>query len=298
MLVVNANAPLVKLYRNQIGHESRETQSGIVAVRLVGGNRYPEPFRDFSNRDGIGARIAIEAGDLHLLREHRAGEGFAAQNSVVMIVGVGSAKRIDSLTIRWPGGTKQTMIDIAVGSLVTIFENPSEAPEGKPFVVEPYRRNVRPGPAASHRMTHQRHPSHLLALATPSPASKLRVFTTMATWCPACRFWQTQVKALATTFDESDLQIFGVPIDPKDTQAQLDAYIEKYHPAYELLPDLSSAEVAAIGKIGSERFGSDPLPKSVVTDRDGEVLLVTKGVPSVSVIRRLLGELSNNGNGR
>ncbi len=289
-VVVNANAPMVNLYRNQIGYRSDINQGGIVAVRLVGGNQDATPSDQWSNRDGIGARVTLKAGELNLTREHRAGEGFAAQNSATILIGVGSATAIDTLTIQWPGGTKQTRSDIPIGSLVTVYENPETAPAGQSFAVEPYHRNARPGPPAAHQLTSRRFTGKELNIHPPGPPAALRLFTTMATWCPACKLWQTQVRALSTEFSKEEVQIYGVPIDPEDTSEKLDDYIAEHHPAYEMLRNLSPPEVEAITAISDEKFSTGALPTTVVTDQNGIVLLVTSGLPNVSDLRRLLSE--------
>lgn len=292
-VLVNANAPMVKLYRNQMGLRSGDDQGGIIAVRLVGGNQDATPSHKWSNRDGIGARITLEAGELNLLRELRAGEGLAAQNSATMLIGVGSAAAIDTLTIHWPGGTKQTQSDIPIGSLVTVYENPKTAPAGQPFAIEPYHRNVRSGPPAAHQLTSRRFTGKELNIHPPGPPATLRLFTSMATWCPACKLWQTQVRALSTEFSKEEIQIYGAPIDPEDTSEKLDAYIAEHHPAYEMLRNLSRPEVEAITAISNEKFGTGALPTTVVTDPNGIVLLVTSGLPNVSDLRRLLSEKNN-----
>ncbi len=289
-VLVNANAPLVKLYRNQIGYRSGNDQGGIIAIRLVGGNHGATPSRQWSNRDGIGARVTVKAGALQLAREQRAGEGFAAQNSATLLLGVGTAPVVDNLTIEWPGGTTQTASDIPTGSLVTVYENPETAPAGQSFAVEPYRRNARRGSPALHQMTSRRFTGKELKIHPAGPPATLRVYTTMATWCPACKFWQTQGNALVKEFSDDEIQFYGIPIDPEDTDEKLNEYIADYRPAYEILRGLSPAESGAITDISNVKFGKGTLPTTVVTGSNGIVLLVVPGMPARSDLLRLLNE--------
>jgi len=74
-----------------------------------------------------------------LLREHRAGEGFSAQNSATLIVGLGAHLRADAVRVRWPSGRVQHLAEVAAGSLLTAYENSQRSPTGEAFVVVPYR---------------------------------------------------------------------------------------------------------------------------------------------------------------
>ena len=108
--LVNTNAPLLNLFRNQIGDSSSAQERGhVVALRFVGGNRAGKPSERFSNRDGYGARVTAEMGDLTLTREHRAGAGFSSQNSNTLLLGIGARESVDLLTVRWPSGAFQVL---------------------------------------------------------------------------------------------------------------------------------------------------------------------------------------------
>ena len=76
----------------------------MIAVRFVGGNHRARPGTGTSNRDGYGARVEVVVDGTTLLREHRCGEGLAAQNSATMLVGIGAHPAAESVTVRWPSG--------------------------------------------------------------------------------------------------------------------------------------------------------------------------------------------------
>ena len=137
--LINANAPLLQLFRNQIGTTTTEGESrGIIALRFVGGNDTAGPSEGSSARDGYGALATLDLGDFVTRREHRAGEGFAAQNSATMIVGVGTRPLIASVAVRWPSGKVQETADVRAGALLTVYEDPAQSPTGEAFVVERY----------------------------------------------------------------------------------------------------------------------------------------------------------------
>lgn len=132
LAVVNANEPLCELFanRSQAGH--------FLALRFVGGNDRAAASRQWSARDGYGVQVEVEVGGRTLLREHRAGEGFSAQNSATLLVGLGPHKRADAVRVRWPSGRTERAMDVAAGSLVTVYENARHSPTGAAFVIAPY----------------------------------------------------------------------------------------------------------------------------------------------------------------
>ena len=138
--LINANAPLLQLFRNQIGASTIEGEPsrGVIALRFVGGNDAAVATERWSTRDGYGALATLDLGDLVTRREHRAGEGFAAQNSATMIVGVGTRHLIPSVGVRWPSGKVQETADVPAGVLLTIYENTAQSPTGEAFVIERY----------------------------------------------------------------------------------------------------------------------------------------------------------------
>lgn len=119
--IVNANAPFLQLFQNQIGDRAEGgEEAGILAFRFVGGNHASSPSSNWSNRDGYGAKVVVDLGDRKLLRELRCGDGFAAQNSATLIAGLGNAREAESLSVSWPSGKRQTFTSVAAGTLVTV----------------------------------------------------------------------------------------------------------------------------------------------------------------------------------
>jgi hypothetical protein len=77
-----------------------------------------------SNPDGIGAKILLRAGGKKQFREYT-GQHYMAQNHVPIHFGLGTATIIDSLTIQWPSGTRQTLRHPAINQTLTITEGTS-----------------------------------------------------------------------------------------------------------------------------------------------------------------------------
>lgn len=100
--LVNDNAPFFQLFENQ------EPPKKSIALRLVGGNQ-TDKFSDWSNRDGLGARVKVEAGGLTQTRERHAGEGYGAQNSAQMLFALPPESDDVKVTIHWPSGRLQEL---------------------------------------------------------------------------------------------------------------------------------------------------------------------------------------------
>ncbi len=62
-----------------------------------------------SNRDAIGARVVLSAGGREQFREVTRGGSYLSAHDVRLHFGLGSASRVDSVSITWPGGTLETI---------------------------------------------------------------------------------------------------------------------------------------------------------------------------------------------
>ena len=137
MALVNANQPLFNLYHNEM--PAAGLRGGMIALNFVGGNRTSEPSKEFTCRDGYGARVKVDLGDTKLIREHRCGDGWSTQNSSTMIIGIGTHTNVASVTVQWPSGKTATARGIPEGTLLTVFENRAESPSKTAFLGTFYR---------------------------------------------------------------------------------------------------------------------------------------------------------------
>ncbi len=278
LLLTSTNEHLLRIFRNRV--PDLGSRSSFIGVRLVGGNTGWGASDGFSSRDGIGARITLTVGDRSLLRELRAGEGFAAQHSRTLVFGLGDASEPSSIEIRWPSGRRSSLSDVAPGTLVTVYEDHGMSPDGTGFSLARYRPEGRP-------VTDRK------ARRTPFPvshpgASGVRVYTAMATWCGSCKRELPALERLQNAFDGS-VSFYGLPIDEDDLPPALERYAAKFSPAYELLgPD--GARARAFTALAQERLREAGLPFSAIVARDGTVVDVVRGVPTVSDLRRALSQ--------
>jgi hypothetical protein len=97
---------------------------------------------DKSNRDGFGARVEVKAGDLKQDAEVRANSSFESASDPRLHFGLGSATRVDSITVRWPSGKVDVIGSQAVDHEVLIKEGKG--------VIAPSERIKRPAKSSAH----------------------------------------------------------------------------------------------------------------------------------------------------
>jgi enediyne biosynthesis protein E4 len=66
-----------------------------------------------SNRDAIGARVTLEAAGSRQIAEIRSGGSYLSQNDLRAHFGLGDARQVDRLVIRWPNGRTETATGLA-----------------------------------------------------------------------------------------------------------------------------------------------------------------------------------------
>ncbi|MCH7664595.1 MAG: ASPIC/UnbV domain-containing protein [Acidobacteria bacterium] len=121
--LANRTAPRLRLMLNQ-----GESKNSFVALRLRGTR---------SNRDAIGARAEVElAPDPHtmgsalgsrLVRTIYAGDAFLSQSSKWLHFGLGTAPVIKRVTVRWPGGKRETFAGVRPGGRYLLVEGTGAA---------------------------------------------------------------------------------------------------------------------------------------------------------------------------
>ena len=103
---------VTKLFRND------STTGNWIKIQLIGNE---------SNKEGIGARIELIAGDLKLIREIDGGaSSHLSQNSTIAHFGLGKNTKIDKIIVTWVGGKQQEIMGAKVNSLIKISEKRGE----------------------------------------------------------------------------------------------------------------------------------------------------------------------------
>ena len=297
--IVNANDPLFLLYRNQINDPAtgetvgaENSNHGMLAIRLVGGNHTDQPSQKFSNRDGVGARIELTTTAGRQVRERRAGEGFASQNSGLLYFGLSDAESVEKIEIHWPSGVKQVLKDIPVDSLLTVFEDPESASMDTPYLIEAYTVGVSvPAEGAPSLSVEGQYPlldiENLKFHAGPKQQAALRMYVGMGTTCPACKRELSVLKHLRSMISEEELEMIGLPLNPEDSSDHLATYRALQHPPYHLLDELPDEVVAQVKQMTRKGLLYEGFPVFVITNPMGRVLSISKASPTVSELRKL-----------
>jgi hypothetical protein len=108
LLVTNNNGP-ARLFLNQVGNRNH-----WIGLRLVGKG----------GRDLLGTQVDIVVSKNNVLRRRVRTDGsYLSANDPRVLVGLGSATRIETARVRWPDGTVEEFKDLAVDKYTTVKSN-------------------------------------------------------------------------------------------------------------------------------------------------------------------------------
>src|SRR5215471_4709928 len=103
-----------------------------ISIKTLGSKR---------NRDALGARVKVTAGDLTQVKEVYSGGSYISQNDTRIHFGLGKRTRVDSIEIRWPSGGKTEVIrDAPVNQFVVVQEGRGILKKREPSRIQPGRQ--------------------------------------------------------------------------------------------------------------------------------------------------------------
>lgn len=108
-VVLVQNGGPARVYLNPIDSPSKS-----VRIALVGSGK--------SNRDAIGARVTASIGGRTLTQQVSGGQSYLSASEKTLTFGLGTAGKIESLEIRWPDGTAQTLTEVPGGARLTVSQ--------------------------------------------------------------------------------------------------------------------------------------------------------------------------------
>jgi len=284
--VVNSSKPLLQLYRNRLG--SAGSGNGFIAVRIRGGNSHSTPSREWSNRDGWGAKVLVtpetDGRQRPLLRQSLCGEGLAGQNSSTILIGMGQTTHARQIRVEWPSGKTQTVPRVPSGSLVTVFENPLESSDQSGYQIDQYV----PDPSNRNATSPEKVVASRDFDVEEHASNRLTVVTTTATWCAACVRHQPLLEFLNEWFEPGLVGVVAFPVDREDSADDLRRFVSRHGISYPVWFDPGPDRLGELESLLNEAGCGGVLPSSLVVDDNGHVLLIQKGIPSVSQLRQLL----------
>ncbi len=107
-ILVNNNGGPAQLLRNDGGNANHWLEIFLIGTR--------------SNRDGVGARVTVSAGDLKLYEQKRGGMSYQSAQDPRLHFGLGERTRIDSIEIQWPSGGLTRLRDVGVDRILAVEE--------------------------------------------------------------------------------------------------------------------------------------------------------------------------------
>ncbi len=91
-----------------------------------------------ANRDGVGARVEVQAGGTRWVDEVHSGRGYQSHFGTRLYFGLGPADNVEHITVRWPGGRLERWDRPPVDCLLILVEGqgraaggPSQTPAGR-----------------------------------------------------------------------------------------------------------------------------------------------------------------------
>lgn len=107
-VLVNNNGEAPQLLRNDGGNANHWLQIFLIGTK--------------SNRDGVGARIKLVAGDLVLYDQKKGGMSYQSAQDPRLHFGLGNRQVVDSVHIVWPSGSATTLQNLKADRVITIKE--------------------------------------------------------------------------------------------------------------------------------------------------------------------------------
>jgi enediyne biosynthesis protein E4 len=120
-VLVNNNGEPAQLLRNDGGNANHWLEIFLIGTR--------------SNRDGVGARVKITAGDLTLYEQRKGGMSYQSAQDPRLHFGLGAHATVDALEITWPSGVVTKLAGIKSDQIIAVKE-------GEGLVERPFPRVV------------------------------------------------------------------------------------------------------------------------------------------------------------
>jgi enediyne biosynthesis protein E4 len=124
-ILVSNNGQAPQLLRNDLAHAAGNSGHWL-QIFLIGTK---------SNRDGVGARAKVTAGDLVQYDQRKGGMSYQSVQDPRLHFGLGNRIKVDSVEIRWPSGVVTRLDNVASNQVITVKEGAGIVPREFPKVL-------------------------------------------------------------------------------------------------------------------------------------------------------------------
>ncbi len=280
--VKNRSAPQVRFLRNRLAGSN-----GYLALRLRGTK---------TNRDGIGARVEValkDRGSSRLIRTLHAGDGYLSQSTRWLHFGLGAAKEIERLVVRWSGGETETFEGVVPNGHYQLVEgsgvaNPWTPPKrtlalrAQNVEIPPASEKVRIVMAARPPMP----PQDYLSLAKepqrlhPSnDEGRSMLLNLWASTCGPCLIEMKEFTRRQAEFEELGIDVLALSVDLEADHESALSMLERidwpFEAGFATADLLDTLDV--IQRSSLMRRRRLPLPTSFLVTADGEISVIYKG---------------------
>ena len=217
--ITNRSGPQIRFLRNDVPHENN-----YLVVRLKGRT---------CNRDAIGARVELhlKGEATPLIRTLSAGDGFLAQSSKALHLGLGDATEIDKLVVRWPGGKAEEFSSLQVNGYYDVEQQSGRATRQPPRGSVALQSSTLKEPPSSDQakvlsMSQLPMPwldyvgfdgrRHSLTAPSNGDIAQPILLNLWASWCPNCQAELKEWTARADHLKASGIRVLALSVDGLD----------------------------------------------------------------------------------
>jgi len=120
-ILVNNNGQAAQLLRNDGGNANRWLEIFLIGTR--------------SNRDGVGARVKVMAGDLTLYDQRKGGMSYQSAQDPRLHFGLGQRTNVNAIEITWPSGAVTKLTNLKSDQIIAVKEGEGQVERRFPRVV-------------------------------------------------------------------------------------------------------------------------------------------------------------------
>ena len=278
--ITNRSGPRVRFMLNTCENNER-----YVAFKLRGLGR---------NRDAIGAEVEVhlvDSNDRRLVRALKAGSGFISQSSKWVHFGLPENGKIDSVTVRWPGGEAQEFKGCVAGSRWLLDEG-QRSPTAWRRPSQPPRIDTGALPHAKDDSTARIPVIASLPLLGLSARNDEGVETDLlqstgratlllmwAEWCANCKSELKEIADAQAELAAAGIRVVAVNVDKSTASTDKNSFLRSIDWPFEnatatsdLLSILSVTQRAVLSRPKPEL-----VPTSYLLNRDGGLLFIYRG---------------------